>query len=358
MNSTLYVIVPDLPPKINGIGDYSFILSKALNSNGISLNIEFIVAGNSNYEFKYLDGFKVHVLNLKSAMSLFFLLRNLNSSLIHLHYVGYGFAKRGAPLWLYLGLFIWKLKRGVILITTFHELYAISKYPWTSSFWNQWLQRLICKNIFLISKCVITSRDSYRKILFNFSSSIEINVLPVFSNFGEMKEYQEMELREKGLIILGSKSTRSNIYKSYQKELNIICQKHSLNRIIDVGPKIFSLPKLVVPVVEFGILEAIEISGLLKKNSFGIILGLNSNHFAKSGVFASYTSHGIIVVVLDANLSKIEDGIIPNKHFISIDSKNINCDYISKSSYEWYQNHTLEKQCLKYFNIFIKNLKI
>lgn len=348
----MLVIIPDLPPNTNGLGDYAFLLANQLKKNGRTLNIEFLVAGNSNYLFDEFDGFKVYTLTEKKSSVLYSLLQYLDPKLIHLHYVGYGYEKKGAPLWLYFGLLKWKQKKCNILITTFHELFATSKILWTSSFWNQWLQKWICKKIFLLSKYVVTSRESFRNVLFKFSPFIDIYVFPVFSNFGELKEYKNLELRDTRLIVLGSRENRSYLFKKHQNQLNIICQKYSIDGIIDIGPQFGNLPLLNVPVIQLGILNPNDISDLLKINTFGLIAGHSSDFFAKSGIFAAYAAHGNIVFALNANLSKIEDGIIVNHHFVTINSADINYNLISKTIYEWYNNHNLKKQSDAYSDIF------
>jgi hypothetical protein len=352
MKKKIYTIVPDLPPNVNGLGDYAFLLGKKVMENCSVYDIEFIVAGNTAYKYGEFNGFIVHVIKEKNANTLLQLLNSLNVGYIHLHYVGYGYDKRGIPLWLYFALYKWKQKDGNTLLTTFHELFAISKIPWTSSFWNQCLQRLICKKIYLISESIVTSREAFRKYLYKISPFIDIYVYPVFSNFGESNECQNIETRDKGLVILGSLEKRFIIYKKYQKELNIICQKYSIDRIIDIGPKSGKLPLLNVPIIELGVLNVSDISDLLKKNTFGIIGGHKSNQFAKSGIFAAYAAHGIIVFALDTNLTDMEDGLIANQHFITIDSLNINSNKISKSAFYWYNNHCLEKQAFSYTNLF------
>ena len=167
-----------------------------------------------------------------------------------------------------------------------------------------------------------------------------------------MSKYQNIDSRQKGLVILGSLETRSNVYNNFQKELNLICQNYCINRIFDIGPKIDKLPNISIPIIELGILQPNEVSNLLNKNSFGIIAGHSSNFFAKSGIFAAYAAHGIIVFALNANLSKIEDGLIVNQHFVTINSVNINYNVISQIVYEWYNNHNLKKQTISYSNIF------
>jgi len=352
LKKVIYIIVPDLPPNINGVGDYAYLLAKSIREYNIQINFCFIVAGNPQYSLQVYDGFEVITLPSKNSKVLTTILNNIKAKFVHVHYVGYGYEKRGAPFWLYFGLLKWKQKEEGFLITTFHELYANSTFPWTSSFWNQWFQKLICKKIYNLSKFIITSRESFRKVLINFSPYLDIYVLPVFSNFGEMSKYQNIDSRQKGLVILGSLETRSNVYNNFQKELNLICQNYCINRIFDIGPKIDKLPNISIPIIELGILQPNEVSNLLNKNSFGIIAGHSSNFFAKSGIFAAYAAHGIIVFALNANLSKIEDGLIVNQHFVTINSVNINYNVISQIVYEWYNNHNLKKQTISYSNIF------
>jgi hypothetical protein len=350
----MLVIVPDFPPNLNGIGDYAYLLAKELRQKNRYLKIEFLVAGKNNYPITEYDSFKIYNLEEKNANSLYDLLKILNPNLIHLHYVGYGYNKRGIPFWLYLGLTNWKRIEGNILVTTFHELYANSKIPWTSSFWNQLLQKYICKKIYLISNSVFTSNESFKNVLVNFNPFIDVSVFPVFSNFGEINNINTVESRKKGLIVLGSIDTRFIVYKKFQKELNIISQNFAITQIIDIGPKFDKLPKLNVPIIELGVLDPNQISTLLSKNSFGIIAGHSSDFFAKSGVFSAYAAHGIVVFALNVNFSKIEDGLNVNHHFITINSVDINYNLISNTVYKWYNNHTLQKQCVAYSNIFNK----
>ncbi|MFZ4728709.1 MAG: glycosyltransferase family 1 protein, partial [Pseudanabaena sp.] len=64
------------------------------------------------------------------------------TSPVLLHYVGYGYAKRGCPVWLVDGIQRWKnLYPDRLLVTMFHELHASGTPPWTSSFWLSPLQK-------------------------------------------------------------------------------------------------------------------------------------------------------------------------------------------------------------------------
>src|SRR5437879_828476 len=141
-------IVPRLPPTISGVGDYSFLLAQELR-RAHDIETRFIVSdpswedsteraenGNRKVESE-LDGFPVYRLQRRSADQLLFVLSAAGMApTVLLHYVGYGYEKRGCPFWLVNGLEAWrKAQSSRRLVTMFHELFA-SGPPWRSSFWT------------------------------------------------------------------------------------------------------------------------------------------------------------------------------------------------------------------------------
>jgi hypothetical protein len=74
-----------------------------------------------------------------------------------LHYVGYGYAKRGCPLWLVAALRQWRqAKSSRRLVTMFHEVYASSNRPWNSQFWTSSTQKKIATDLVNCSDLVMT----------------------------------------------------------------------------------------------------------------------------------------------------------------------------------------------------------
>ncbi|MFN9380469.1 MAG: hypothetical protein ACK6BQ_10970, partial [Bacteroidota bacterium] len=70
------VITPAFPPTVNGVQDFANILSSALS---METTVEFCVVSLSSSSEKTI-------------------LRVVNSfSMVHLHYVGYGYSARGIP---------------------------------------------------------------------------------------------------------------------------------------------------------------------------------------------------------------------------------------------------------------------
>ncbi|HEY9614838.1 MAG TPA: glycosyltransferase family 1 protein, partial [Allocoleopsis sp.] len=98
-------IVPTLPPAIDGLGDYALNLARQLRQ-GFAQETHFVV-GNPAWEGeRTIEGFPITVLPKRSGAAVLSSLLKVCSSPapVLLHYVGYGYAKRGCPLWLVDGL--------------------------------------------------------------------------------------------------------------------------------------------------------------------------------------------------------------------------------------------------------------
>jgi hypothetical protein len=103
-----------------------------------------------------------------------------------LHFSGYGYQKRGVPLWLVEGLRFWARRaRTCRLLPFFHELYASGR-PWQSSSGYPRCRNTL-RSILNLSSLAITPTDLYRKRLSRLrkDSAIKITAMPVFSNVGE-----------------------------------------------------------------------------------------------------------------------------------------------------------------------------
>jgi hypothetical protein len=179
-------IVPRLPPAIDGVGDYAFLLAKQLRT-AHGIQTRFIVCDpNWKPEVRppisglrspvLLDGFPVYQLKERTAKEL---LRVLNQPTmpptVLLQYVGYGYQTKGCPIWLPRSLRAWRNQSSVIrgsvvtsrasdfqsptsprLVTMFHELYA-SGPPWRLVFYHGLIQRWIVRKIHQMSSFSLTS---------------------------------------------------------------------------------------------------------------------------------------------------------------------------------------------------------
>src|SRR5438270_2144823 len=114
--STLLQIVPKVPGGIDGVGDYALTIAEKLRER---FETETVFAA-FNVSVKNVRGFEV--VSVKQVQ---------NYDHFLLHYVNYGFQKRGIPFRLLSILQKLRRQQRGKFVTIFHELYA-SGPPWTS----------------------------------------------------------------------------------------------------------------------------------------------------------------------------------------------------------------------------------
>ncbi|MEH2416545.1 glycosyltransferase family 1 protein [Nostoc sp.] len=359
-------IVPRLPPAIDGVGDYALNLARQLRKD-FNIQTHFIVGNTKWNSAAEIDGFPVSQVTVgvadhrhHSSDALLNLLSSDRSSSILLHYVGYGYAQRGCPVWLVDGLQRWKSlfpKRS--LVTMFHEVYALGP-PWTSSFWLSPLQKNLAARLAQMSDRCITSKQSYGEVLYqlNPSKQTEITCLPVFSNIGEPEYLPTLSERSQRLVVFGSRNARLQVYNQSLKALEETCQNLKIKEILDIGvPTGLELSKIKgIPIIERGVDEAEEISKILQDSIAGFLKFPPPTYLAKSGIFAACCAHRLIPCM--AISSKIPiDSLEKGKHYWSTDDHSNELTLkqgqdIADNAYAWYQTHSLPVQA----KIFMENL--
>ncbi|BAY60605.1 hypothetical protein NIES22_06640 [Calothrix brevissima NIES-22] len=352
-------IVPRLPPAIDGVGDYALNLALQLRKD---FNIQtYFVVGNSKWNgAAEIEGFPVRQVSDRSPDALLSLLSSDRSSSILLHYVGYGYAQRGCPVWLVDGLQRWKNlfpKRS--LVTMFHEI-AASGPIWTSSFWLSSLQKSLAARLAQMSERCITSKQSYGELLYqlNRTQQTEITCLPVFSNIGEAEYLPNLAERSQRLVVFGSRNARLQVYNQCLKALKETCQSLNIQEILDIGvPTGLELSEIYsIPIIEKGVDKAEEISKNLADSIAGFLNFPPPAYLAKSTIFAAYCAHRLIPCMVISSKLPI-DGLEKGKHYWSNDDHSnelrlIQGQNIADNAYTWYQTHSLPVQA----KIFMENL--
>ncbi|KPQ33600.1 MAG: hypothetical protein HLUCCA11_17850 [Phormidesmis priestleyi Ana] len=341
-------IIPNFPPQISGVGDYACCLAQQMRQE-FAIQTHFIVGDPSWSGPSDLDGFPVSRLDRRSATALQTLLNQQPDSIVFLHYVGYGYAKRGCPSWLINGLQHWQqYTPDVSLITMFHEVYAAGCPPWTSAFWVFPLQKYLSARLAHLSDSLLTSKHLYAKILHNLAPQHHsISVLPIFSTVGEPNEPPLLNNRRKQLIIFGGATNRYQVYQSAMPILSQVCQLLKIEAIIDIGPELMSIPETVsdVPVIAMGQLTAAKISQLLLQSTVGL-LSYNPDYLAKSTILAAYCAHGLLSINCKHSTTEV-DGLIPGIHYLvasNLDDGQVSdaeMQAIANNAHNWYQDHTL-----------------
>lgn len=402
-------IVPRLPPAIDGVGDYAFLLARQLRA-AHGVNTHFVVCdtgwkpedggrttedGLRTSDIRYptsdirLDGFPVHQLRERSAAEL---LRVLNQpgmpTTVLLQYVGYGYERRGCPLWLVRGLDKWRKQKAENrnqnqdsrkqkteikndegrdtfqlsqfpisalpnLVTMFHELYAFGPV-WRSSFWTSPVQRWIAKSLAQLSDGCVTNLRRNVPVLRRMTGRgvADFTVLPVFSNVGEPEVLPEWDERPPRMIVFGSAGQRRQVYEGHRAELEQACRAMNLEEIVDIGAPL-EIPPLAVPVLQRGILSATEVSREMLNGRAGFF-AYPAAYLGKSTIFAAYAAHGLVPITFSSNVMENEDGLKAGEHFITPSSFSGHIQKIGAKANEWYLTHSVEyhansyKQCMSY----------
>jgi hypothetical protein len=275
-----------------------------------------------------------------------------NARAVVLHLSGYGYQKKGAPVWLVHGLQIWSRRAGrVPLLTIFHELYATGR-PWQSAFWLSPLQKHIARGILNLSSAAITPTDLYSKRLSEWrdGNGIKITRMPVFSNVGEPGCGPAPCARTAAAVVFGlSGGVENYVFGIYRSEIERIISALGIEKIFDVGPRLSAIPRTLAgaPVISKGVLPQGAVSELLQRARFGFI-AYPLDRMGKSGVFAAYAAHGVVPIVLSEKQGAA-DGLQPARHFLDglrleTGAGAQDLAVIQRELFTWYKSHSLNVQ--------------
>lgn len=347
-------LVPRLPPAVDGLGDYGLNLARQLRRD-FGLITDFVVGDPNWVGTAPLEGFIVKQVVVQSVTALLDLLpsESNSSAIVLLHYVGYGYAKRGCPFWLVEGLERWRKavsNNNRYLVTMFHEIYAFGPL-WTSQFWTSPLQKKLAARLACLSDRCVTSKQEYAEIISQLSQEkhTKIPALPVFSNVGEPEHVPPLVDRPRRLVVFGGRGPRSRVYQRSPLALEQTCRELAIKEIIDVGPELdFEIKPVVgIPVVALGVNTAHEISCLLSNSVVGFF-DYATEYLAKSTIFAAYCAHRVIPVGVFYEGQNV-DGLEAGKHYWQADrhqgSMNLlEGQMVADNAYAWYQTHRLSVQ--------------
>ena len=352
-------IVPRLPPAIDGLGDYALNLARQLRQD-FGVETHFLVGNPDWIGATETEGFPVIQLKQCSARTFLSQLPRKVRTIL-LHYVGYGYAKRGCPLWLVDGLRRWQSEHlQARLVTMFHEVYASGKF-WTSAFWLSPLQRNLAARLAHLSDACLTScqANAARLSQLGSSQSQPVSVLPVFSNVGEPETLPSLAARPRHLVVFGTFGRRLKIYQNALETLGQICHELAITKIIDIGrPTTLNISEVNgIPLIEMGERAASEISSLLLNSVAGLI-DYPATLLSKSGIFATYCAYGLLPIVIGtAEPPPHFDGLEPRKHYWLPEYQSEPLDLsrgqaITNCAHAWYQTHNLAVHA----QVFAKNL--
>jgi len=254
---------------------------------------------------------------------------------------GFGFSKRGVPLWLLREMEMRhnKVKRFGVF---FHELYAFGP-PWKYAFWVSPVQRHVVRRLAEMSDFWMTNREGSAQWLRRYAGNKPHAVLPVFSTIGEPQPLPAA--RKNSLVVFGSAGLRTVTYRAAGRGLFQWAKRQSLE-IHDIGSPVMDTQVMDAltanGVIQHGRLGADNISELMQDALFGII-AYPVDYIAKSSVFAAYCAHGLCPVVLSKGGYPPSDGLLAGQHYLLGPPTGIvnagSAQQIGEGAWKWYQSH-------------------
>lgn len=215
-----------------------------------------------------------------------------------LHYVGYGYGKRGAPTWLATRWERLKTNRRrspISLGVMFHEVAALGP-PWTSSFWLHLLQLRIARRLLRASDLVVTSLDRYARLLGVSRDAPSVEVIGVPSTVGEPPRMVEYSERASRLVVFGSAAVRGRAWSDHREDLAKVVEGLGLAEVVDVGREAGAPDALAGRrVTRLGVAAPAEVSELLASSRAGFV-AYPPDYLGKSTVYAAYAAHGVLPV--------------------------------------------------------------
>jgi hypothetical protein len=213
-----------------------------------------------------------------------------------LHYVGYGYARRGAPLRLLREIEAWKRRTpGARLLVQFHEI-AASGPPWRSSFWTGPLQVTIARRLARLAAGAVTSLERFAQRLRRFAPALPVEVLPVFSNVGEPESVAPLHTRDPSVVLFAGPSGRAYVWRHLVDQLEAVVHATGARRVLEIGAQPEGPPVVgSVPVERRGELCAAAVSSELSRARTGF-LAYHPPYLGKSTAYAAFSAHGMLPV--------------------------------------------------------------
>lgn len=261
-----------------------------------------------------------------------------------LHYVGYGYATRGAPLWL-ARMLEERPMPGPRLGVMFHELYATGR-PWQSSFWLGGLQKSVAARIARCGEFALITREASHRWLERTGALAgkPVSVLPIFSNVGEPPDPAPLRRRPATMVVWGSAPARTSLYSRHGVQLGEACRALGITRITDIGAP--AAPDVAggIPVEARGTVTAEELGRVLSSSRCGVVV-YPASFLAKSSIFAAYAAHGLVPLLLDKAHTTASDGLVAGRHFLRLSAEGFepgdaSPEEVASQAHAWYSGHT------------------
>jgi hypothetical protein len=359
----LLQIVPRLPGGIDGVGDYALTLAAKLRDK-FGCDTVFATPEIAS-PTRARDFAAVPLDGLADVGQQF--------DRIVLHYVNYGYQKRGIPFGLLSILRQLRRQHRGTVLTIFHELYA-SGPPWRSEFWLQPLQIRLAKSFARLSDECIVSSENFFSELRRLVPSARTHLHPVPSGLEEPALSQEQIANRDPhrWAIVGGTVLAERSLRSFRETLGHIPDPIAPRSLIVLGGNENSVTRsLLVDLVLHrtdspwrGIeseyrprIAATDASEILRTCSFAWFdyfhrPDVETAMVLKSSAFAAACAHGVVPVFpYRGSPISVEGECLPGPFFVGPNG----CETpgaqdrpeVATRIYEWYQRHASSEHLVR-----------
>ena len=356
-SSTILQIVPRAPGTHDGVGDYAFTLAQKLRERYSCKTVFAAAVGEADsFPSKLTDFDVVSLASLGRDHS------EQKFQHIILHYVNYGYQKRGIPFALLSILRELRRRCPGHFVTIFHELYA-SGLPWKSAFWLRPFQMAIARKISQISDASVVSSNAMLTRLGTLTPNANIRVHPVFSNFGEplLSSDQIANRSPQRWAICGGTVLVERSLRSFRKAIDRLPENFSPSELFVIGGTDNPVTRLLLaslPNIHTEYhpqITSLEASQILASCAFAWLdyfhrADVPMDVVLKSGAFAAACAHAVTPVFPHNGCAiGIADDPLPGPYFVDADRVNLPHDRtkVAAEIYAWYQRHVSSEHLVR-----------
>jgi hypothetical protein len=194
----------------------------------------------------------------------------------------------------------------------------------------------------ILSDAMVCGYDLVRRRIAAWLPDRRIDVLPVFSNVGEVTHPLPMASREPVAVVFGG-PRRSRVYGHDERPCAGLLDRLAIDRILDIGPAT-AVPSRFSgrPVEALGVLPSAEVSARLAIARVGLA-DYPRHVAAKSGILAAYHAHGVLCVNLTER-GEPSDGLHDGETYLGRQAlaEGDPCpERVATAGHAWYRTHDL-----------------
>lgn len=298
--SPAIVITTRLPPRICGIGAYSWLAHKHRPNDSTPIHF-FVMEGAS--ESRALLGWNAITDFHGDPRKLEHALDCAGATNVLLHYAGRAYQRFGCPIWLPGVLRNWKAKFPNGRLTVFfHEVPGESPRL-SRHFLLVRINARIVRQLAVVADVLVTNTDNHAAILRKQSGRDEVHYLPVGSNIEPVASSSQPRA-ETEFIIFGLPFGRWQTLRVFAPQIRKWHESGLLTKLHLIGPEDERLAAQSNPLIESlssivfrrGMLAEADVSQLLVHARFALT-NVTLATWSKSGAFMACAAHGCAVVI-------------------------------------------------------------